>query len=227
MASLKLSFSTRFLVVSLLLMSTCSLSQNERHSSWHNFKQSLGYAKEDINFGLGVNTSGIYMSKYRRDTEMGAGGQIFSGIYLPYSDNMFFHAQLGLAYQQFQHNALNSKINIDMFFLELPLFISAQLPISNTVETRFLVGWQSNLLIGSNQRGSYTENWSSEGSGIQYNPNNLMRADFGFYFGFGIEYQRWLFRVSGFTGIKKLVEIDTGMINTFKLEIGFFPFRKL
>lgn len=227
MIELKHSFSRHLLVLSLFLISFSAKSQEEKSSHWQSLKQSLNYAKEDISFGVGVNTSGIYMSRYRKETNAGAGLQVFSGIYLPYSDNMFFHAQLGLAYQQFQHRALDNTVNIDLFFLELPLFISAQLPVSNAFETRFLLGWQSNLLLGSNQRGAYPENWSDHGTGITYSHNNLMRADFGFYFGFGVEYQRWMFKASGFAGIKKIVEPDTGMINTFKLEIGFFPFRKL
>jgi hypothetical protein len=227
MIELKHHFSRHFCIVALLLISSYTLSQSEKSSIWQNFKQSLSYAKDDISFGTGINTSGIYMSKYQRDTKMGAGTQIFSGIYLPYSDNMFFHAQLGFSYQQFQHRVLNNTINVDLFFLELPLFISAQLPISNTVETRFLLGWQSNLMLGSNQKEAYPENWTSDGSGIAYSSSNMMRTDFGLYFGLGAEYKRWMFRFSGFTGIRKIVESDTGMINTFKLEIGFFPFRKL
>jgi hypothetical protein len=227
MIELKHNISKSLYSIAFLLISSSILSQSEKSSIWQNFKQSLSYAKEDISFGVGVNTSGIYISKYRRDTKMGLGTQIFSGIYLPYSDNMFFHAQLGISYQQYQHRALNNLIHVDLFFLELPLFISAQLPISNTVETRFLLGWQSNLTLGSNQKGAYPENWASDGSGIEYTSGNMMRTDFGLYFGLGAEYKRWMFRFSGFTGIRKIVESDTGMINTFKLEIGFFPFRKL
>lgn len=227
MIELKHSFSRRLLLIFIFLTSLNTHSQEERLSHWQNFKQSLTYAKEDVNFGAGVNISGIYTSKYRKETSMGAGAQFFTGIYLPYSDNMFFHAQLGLGYQQFQHHAFERTINIDMFLLELPLYISAQLPVSNIFETRFLLGWQSNLILGSNQRNDYPEDWSIDGSGIEYSPNNLMRADFGFYFGLGVEYQKWLFKVTGFTGIKKIIAADTGMINTFKLEIGFFPFRKL
>ncbi len=226
MIKLKLSFAKCVLLMSFLSTSSLTMSQEEKLTHWQNFKQILSYAKEDINFGVGSNTSGIYTSKYRRETSMGAGAQIFSGIYLPYSDNMFFHTQIGLAYQQFQHHTIESALSVDMFFLELPLYISAQLPVANAFETRFHLGWQSNFLLGSNLRGQYPENWSAEDSGIEYVSNQLLRADFGFYFGFGVEYQKWMFRVSGFTGIKKIVEKDSGMLNTFKIDIGFFPFRK-
>lgn len=174
-----------------------------------------------------MNSSGVYTSKYRHDLSMGAGFQFFAGAYLPYADNMFLHVQLGLSFQQFQQKAGDNSLNFSMLFLELPVYISAQLPMSNSFESRFLLGWQSNLMLNATQKGEYPEFWGDDDSRLMYKTADFMRVDFGLYFGFAAEYRKWMIRTSCHVGINSLINSDTGMLNTFKLEIGYFLFRKL
>lgn len=221
------SFSKFIFFLLLCLIFGPAQSQTEPPTFWQKAKQSLRYAKEDVNLGFGINSSGIYTSKYRRELSMGTGFQAFAGAYLPYADNMFVHAQLGVSYQQFQHQAGANKLNFDLLFIELPIFISAQLPMSDKLETRFLLGWQSNLLVHASQRGQYPDYWNDDDSRLTYNTADFMRVDFGLYFGFAAEYKRWMFRASSHVGINSLINTDTGMLNTYKFEIGYFLFRKL
>lgn len=216
--------------ISVLLLSSffgVAHTQTESPTFWKKAGQSLRYAKEDVNIGFGMNSSGVYTSKYRHDLSMGAGFQFFAGAYLPYADNMFLHVQLGLSFQQFQQKAGDNSLNFSMLFLELPVYISAQLPMSNSFESRFLLGWQSNLMLNATQKGEYPEFWGDDDSRLIYNTADFMRVDFGLYFGFAAEYRRWMIRTSCHVGINSLINSDTGMLNTFKLEIGYFLFRKL
>lgn len=208
----------------LLLASGIYYAQGQESKSevWSELKQSVRFIQEDVHVGFGTNLSGVYTSRFRNQTKMGTGFQLFLGAYLPYSNNLFFHSQLGFAQTYFTHHVGSEHIRVGMSTLELPIFISALLPISNAVETRLLLGWQGNLIIRNAVSGNYPEGTNS----IMYTRNELMKSDFGFYFGFAVEYRKWFLRSSGFVGINSIINNDTGMLNTFKLDLGYFMFRK-
>lgn len=215
------------LVLTILFVSKTSdtWSQKQEETKWMKTRQSLAFLKDDFYLGSGLNISGMYSSRFKNQTSNGVGFQFFTGAYVPFNNNIFLHGQLGISRLNFSHFPADSRVNLNLTFLEVPLFFSAQLPISNDFETRLLLGWQANLLLGKSVQGSYSQDWI-ENNSFYFNQSNLLRSDFGFYFGLAAEYKRFMFRASGFTGINNIIQSDTGMINTFKLDIAYFIFRK-
>ena len=208
------------------MFTTIMYAQNQNASRVQGINEFLNILKEDMYVGGGTNFSGVYMSKYRTNTNMSLGMQGFVGFYFPYTDNLFFHGQLGMASQNFTHTTPNEQIQVTLSSIELPIFVSALLPISTKLETRLIVGWQGNWIFRTKNSAAYSPEWSSNPNSILYNPERMMTHDFGFYFGIGAEYGRWLVRATGYTGINNLVKNDTGMINTWKFDVGYFIFRK-
>lgn len=129
------------------MFTTILYAQNQNASRVQNMNQFLKILKEDMYVGSGMNFSGVYMSKYRNNTTMSIGMQGFVGFYFPYTDNLFFHGQLGMASQNFAHTALNETLQVTISSVELPIFVSALLPISTNFETRLIVGWQGNWIF--------------------------------------------------------------------------------
>jgi hypothetical protein len=187
---------------------------------WNN----LPYLFDDMTIVFGLSRSGLYYTENYRELSHIGGWSIGVEDFLPVFDRAFFHFGLKYAQRGFEHERHSIKFithNIDM-----PLFLSYELPALRSFDFRLLFGGQFTLRTGSERKGSYI----SPGFGDSYyfyRPSEFNRYDFGFTFGLSAEHNNIYFRLRGFSGYRKLMPDDTGMNSAFSAEVGYFVFRNL
>ncbi|HMP98652.1 MAG TPA: outer membrane beta-barrel protein [Cyclobacteriaceae bacterium] len=187
---------------------------------WHN----LPYIFDDMSIIAGVSRSGLhYTANYRELSHIG-GWTLGVEDFVPVFERAFLHFGVKYARRGFEHSRHDIKFithNIDM-----PLFLSYELPAMRLYDFRLFFGAQTSIRTGSNRQGNYGVPLPGE-TFYTYIPSQFNRFDFGFTFGLSAEVKDFYIRMRAFSGYFKLMPDDTGMNSAFSLEVGYFVFRNL
>ncbi|MBX2946553.1 MAG: outer membrane beta-barrel protein [Cyclobacteriaceae bacterium] len=184
---------------------------------WNN----LPYSFDDMTLLVGINTSGIYYSNNYRELSYITGYSIGVEDFIPVFERAFFHFGLKYTRRGFEHSDYHVKFKTHN--IDVPLFLSYELPALRMNDLRLLIGSQLVFRTGSTTEGAYT----SPGDYYRYYPTQFSNFDFGFMFGLSAEFNNFYTTVRSFSGFVKLMPDDTGMNSTFSLEVGYFIFRNL
>ncbi|MBX2961785.1 MAG: hypothetical protein KF687_04680 [Cyclobacteriaceae bacterium] len=185
--------------------------------NWNN----LPYSFDDIAFMVGVTNSSLYYSNYFRELSFTPGFIIGAEDFFPVFDKAFLHVGLKYAQLGFEHTPYN--VVFTTHNIDIPLFLSYELPELRSFDLRLLFGSRFLFRTGSNTKGTYPTSPEI----FRFNPTQFSNFDFGFVFGLSAEYKNFYSSARGYTGFIKLIPSDTGMNNSFSLEVGYFIFRNL
>lgn len=185
--------------------------------NWNN----LPYAFDDITFMVGISNSGLYYSNHYRELSFKPGFIIGAEDFFPVFNKAFLHVGLKYAQLGFEHTPYN--VVFTTHNIDIPLFLSYELPELRSLDLRLLIGSRFLFRTGSTTQGTYPNSPDI----TRLNPTQFSNFDFGFVFGLSAEYKNFYFTARGYTGFIKLIPSDTGMNNSFSLEVGYFIFRNL
>jgi hypothetical protein len=221
--SIKIQLSEDIIVSSDTLVSNQdSIIQKKSFKiNWSN----LPYLFDDMSIIVGANRSGLYYTEYYRELGHINGFTVGVEDFIPVFERAFFHFGVKYARRGFSHAKHN--IQFRTHNLDLPMFLSYELPAMRMYDLRLLFGGQMSFRTGSTTLGRYTAPNIPGESNYYYIPSSFNNFDFGFTFGLSAEFNDFYFRLRSFNGYWKLMPDDTSMNSSFSLEIGYFIFRKL
>lgn len=202
---------------------------NEGEKKWKKYGRlaQLPYFMDDIQLIGGLNTAGLYMSDNYRNLSYAKGFQFGLESYIPVGQIIFFNYGVHFSQRNFMYKDDLFKNN----FIDIPLYVSYELPVLKSVDLRFFLGWQFSYRLSSVSDQRYFE---EGGSGNEYyKVDDFNRFDTGWTFGLSGEYKSIFFRARsyvGLGGISPTTIIDgktniKGTFNSIGLEAGYFLFR--
>lgn len=197
--------------------------KSKKKSPWINWRY-LPFMFDDMTLIVGINRSGLFYTENYRELSHVGGYTIGVEDFIPVFERAFFHFGVKYARRGFEHSRHSIKFkthNIDM-----PLFLSYELPAMRMYDLRLLFGTQTTYRTGSTMQGVYPAT-SPTGPFYRYMPTSFRHFDFGFTFGLSAEHNDFYFRLRGFSGFVNIMPDDTGMNSSFSLEIGYFILRNL
>jgi hypothetical protein len=189
------------------------------------------YLIDDIYITAGINRGGIFYSNYYQELKYKNGLQFAMNTYTPISDKAFLNGGIGFAHRGFLHQPRYEEERYDIDFttnfLEIPIYVSYELPEFSRVDFRFYLGAQFNFLLYKNQNNSYPEGMLNNPNVFMYNTDRFKTFDAGFRFGVSAEYNDFILQFSSFSGVNNIYSSEQGMLNTFNIDIGYFFMRKI
>jgi hypothetical protein len=189
----------------------------------------LEYLINDTYVTGGINRGGVFWSNEFRNLEYENGLQLGIEGYTPIAKKAFLNIGFSYAQRNFSHSPItnNTKETITFrnHFIEMPIFLSHELPEFKQIDFRFILGIQFAYRFAGSQKKSYSSETMS--NSFFYKQENFKRFDGGLNFGLSGEYQDIYFRLRSFVGHNSIYGADTGMLNAFYIDFGFFLFRNL
>jgi hypothetical protein len=180
----------------------------------------LPYFMDDLMFIGGLNRSDLHYSEDFKNIRVANGWNIGVENYYPLIPKAFLHYGLNISRQSFTH--FGHSVNIRQ--LNLPLIMAYELPVFRNFDFRFLLGGQLSFF----RRGEYEFGQTvTPDFNLLFDDRNFQSFDFGMNFGLSMEYNDFYGRLRNYTGTRKLDLTDTGMLSSWHIELGYFPFRKL
>lgn len=192
----------------------------QKENSFINWSN-LPYFMDDLMFIGGLNRSGLHYSNEFRNLRVGNGWNFGIENYYPLLPKTFFHYGLNFSRHTFTHY----NFDIQLRQLNVPLIMAYELPVFRNFDFRFLLGGQLSFF----RRGGYNipSTVTPQDGILIFDGYDYQRFDLGMCFGLSMEYNDLYGRIRNYTGTRKLIPNDTGMLNSWHIEIGYFPFRKL
>ena len=196
---------------------TTTKAKGNQWIDWSN----LPYFMDDLMFIGSLNRTGLHYSNEFRNLRVANGYTLGFEIYYPLLPKAFLHYGLSMSRNTFEHNGIAVRLRQ----LNLPFIMAYELPVFRDFDFRFLLGGQMSFF----RRGDYE--WPNTGTPdfnlFWFEGRDFQSFDLGMCFGLSMEYNNFYGRLRNFTGTRKLDPADTGMINSWHIELGYFPFRKL
>jgi len=184
----------------------------------------LPFIVDDIMLIGGINLSGIYYSNHYQNLKYSRGYQIGIDQYMPIDRIMFLSIGLHYSQRNFSHRT-DTHIRFKNNYLDLPLYVSFELPELKTIDLRFILGLQGSMRLYSKQKGTYSDNTLE--NNFTYTPSIFQKVDAGWSFGLSGEYRNIFFRMRSYIGINNLDKSEQGMMHSLNFDIGYFIFRPL
>jgi hypothetical protein len=192
---------------------------------WHN----LPFVFDDIMVVGGINQSGLHFSNQYRELSTIGGWQLGAEGYYPIGERLFLVTGAGYAQSGMQHAEHDVRIRFHQ--INVPVLFAYELPVLRSFEWRLFLGTQFSYTTSADQSGVYPE----DGMMFRYNIDDINRMGFGFTFGLSWEHRDFYLRLRGYMGmVKRFTNLhpetqigDTGMMQTFQIEFGYFLFRPL
>lgn len=198
----------------------------------------LPYEFDDVMLVAGLNLSSLNFSNYFRELGTVGGFQIGAEGYYPIGEKIFFHTGLMYARTGFLHRDFDVRINNHQ--LVVPFLFAYELPVFRSYDWRIFFGGQFSYNVGFSSFGNYPE----EGNFFRYQTDEMNRFDMGLNFGLSMERDAYYLRLRGYFGTVKVTNGifpgerdpetnpyggigDTGMMQAFFVEFGYFLFRPL
>lgn len=218
--------------VVLCFSSLVGYSQEAPQSDTTEFTFGIDFSRKSYLLGdLAVivqgNRSGVGMSRVFRELGFSNGFGMSIESYAPIMPMAFLNYGIGYSNKgfRFSPDELDSDVHFRMNFIEVPLFLSYELPELRAVDFRFLIGTQLSYMFGANQNGDYSPSLLENRTLHIYDAENFTPFDFGLLFGMSFEYKAFYLRFKGVVGTVMLDAPNTGQFNAFSLDVGVFPFR--
>lgn len=196
---------------------TSGKAKGNQWIDWSN----LPYFMDDLMFIGSLNRTGLHYSNEFRNLRVANGYTLGFEIYYPLLPKAFLHYGLSMSQNSFEHNGIAVRLRQ----LNLPFIMAYELPVLRAFDFRFLLGGQMSLFRCGDYRWPTT--FIPNNDVFWFNDNNFQALDLGMCFGLSMEYNNFYGRLRNYTGTRKLDPADTGMINSWHIELGYFPFRKL
>jgi hypothetical protein len=193
--------------------------------NWNN----LPYFMDDLMLVGGLNRTGIHYSNHFRQLRVDNGFNLGFENYVPMLPKAFLHYGLFFNHASIRYTATDDRNGtIKLNKLDIPVFMAYELPVFRQFDWRFFLGAQVSYRIG----GASVNLPPAEGITTMpivsaFDPTRFQRFDLGMNFGLSMEYNSWYGRIRNFTGTRKLDVNDTGMLNSWHIEVGYFLFRNL
>ena len=184
----------------------------------------LPYFFDDIMVVFGVSNSGVYYTPNYESLAHVPGLKLGLESYFPVFPRAFLHFGVLGNRRGFEHASAGRTFN--SLFIEMPLFLSYELPELEFMDWRFIAGTKFAYLMSTESLDSGAGHQEAEDL-FHYDPESFNHLDWGFYVGMSFEKRNFYLRISSYTGVVKLVPTDQGMRAEFSLDLGFFPFRSL
>ncbi|TVQ76123.1 MAG: PorT family protein [Flavobacteriales bacterium] len=198
----------------------------------------LPYEFDDIMIIGGLNMSSLNFSNYFRELGTVGGWQIGFEGYYPIGEKVFFNTGMMYARTGFLHKDFDVRINSHQ--LVVPFLFAYELPIFRSFDWRIFFGGQVSYNVGFSSFGLYPE----EGNFFRYETEEMNRFDLGMNYGLSLERDSYYMRLRGYFGTVKVTNGifpgerdpqtnpyggigDTGMMQAFFIEFGYFLFRPL
>lgn len=185
------------------------------------------YLLGDLAVTIQGNRSGVGMSRAFRELGFNNGFGVSIESYTPVMPMAFFNYGIGYSNKSFRFSPEEQDVDVHfkLNFIEVPLFLSYELPELRSVDFRFLIGTQLSYMFGANRHGEYSTSMLENRTLHVFNEENFTPFDFGLLFGLSFEYKAFYLRCKGVVGTVMLDAPNTGQFNAFSLDIGVFPFR--
>ena len=195
----------------------------------------LSYLIDDIYVTAGINRGGIMFSNYFRDLRDDNGINFGVESYFPLQDKMFLNFGVNYLQTQFGHVSSlveeDEKVVFKNHILEMPLYGSFELPIMRSFDFRFLLGIHLNYRLMTESDREYPSVVTElgpykDGGNFHYPASEEMRRfNGGMYFGLSWERSNVYFRLRSSSGFNNLHRNEQGMLHSFHIDLGVFPFR--
>lgn len=201
---------------------------NEKKNDKENksFFEDIPYYADDFLITAGLNNGGLYFNKNNFETTYGYGSHFGVEHYQSLGMNLF--ANYGLHFNNTNFRQRSTDMDFSLYRLELPFFVSYEIPELRKFDFRFLLGGQFSYLLNATRSRDYTqEEITGDNTIFIYDPSGFRRFDMGLFFGLSMEIDNYYFRIGSTINVNKLDPNEQGMIHSLHLTVGVFPFRYL
>jgi len=170
----------------------------------------------------------VGMSRDYQDLTAAHGYGISFESYTPLMPKAFLNYGVGYTNKGFTHTPppLGQAIDYRLHYVEVPFYLSYELPELRDLDLRFCIGGQLSYLAHATSTGSLDELRAMEYSRHIFEPDGFTRLDLALLFGLSIERGRFFSRARGVVGSAMVSPPNTGQMTAFYLDLGYFPFRR-
>ena len=170
----------------------------------------------------------VGMSRDYQDLSAAHGFGINFESYTPLMPKAFFNYGVGYTNKGFTHTPppLGQAIDYRLHYLEVPFYLSYELPELRDLDLRFCIGGQLSYLVHASSSGPLDELRAMEYGRHIFEPDGFTALDIALLFGLSIERGKFFGRARGVVGSAMVSAPNTGQMTAFHLDLGYFPFRR-